>query len=165
MMKKIIEFQNVTYKYSETGREVLKNLSLEFYDGQFTCILGHNGSGKSTLAKHLNAILVPNEGRVLINGIDTADEEKLLDIRRTVGMVFQNPDNQIVASVVEDDVAFAPENLGYEPQEIRRRVDEALKQVGMYISAWVRVARSIYWVTRTLRAERQTMSPALFLLC
>ena len=95
-------------------------------------VLGHNGSGKSTLAKHLNAILVPDEGRVLIDGIDTADEDRGLDVRRCVGMVFQNPDNQIVANVVEDDVAFAPENLGVEPQEIRQRVDDALRQVGMY---------------------------------
>ncbi len=95
-------------------------------------MLGHNGSGKSTLAKHLNAILTPTEGEVLVDGIRTSDEDRLLDIRRTVGMVFQNPDNQIVANVVEDDVAFAPENLGVEPKEIRRRVDNALKQVDMY---------------------------------
>jgi len=95
-------------------------------------VLGHNGSGKSTLAKHLNAILTPTEGEVLVDGIRTSDEDRLLDIRRTVGMVFQNPDNQIVANVVEDDVAFAPENLGVEPKEIRRRVDNALKQVDMY---------------------------------
>ena len=95
-------------------------------------VLGHNGSGKSTLAKHMNAILVPSEGKVTVNGIDTADEERLIDIRRSVGMVFQNPDNQIVANVVEDDVAFAPENLGVPPTEIRQRVDAALKQVGMY---------------------------------
>ena len=95
-------------------------------------VLGHNGSGKSTLAKHMNAILVPDEGQVLIDGVDTADEARLLDVRRRVGMVFQNPDNQIVANVVEDDVAFAPENLGVPPEEIRARVDAALKQVGMY---------------------------------
>ena len=95
-------------------------------------VLGHNGSGKSTLAKHLNAILLPSGGKVYVDGIDTADEDKLLDIRRTVGMVFQNPDNQIVANVVEEDVAFAPENLGVPPAEIRRRVDDALKAVGMY---------------------------------
>ena len=95
-------------------------------------MLGHNGSGKSTLAKLLNAILVPTEGTVTVKGMDTRSEENLLNVRRTVGMVFQNPDNQIVASVVEDDVAFAPENLGVPPAEIRRRVDEALKRVGMY---------------------------------
>ncbi|MBR5095449.1 MAG: energy-coupling factor transporter ATPase, partial [Oscillospiraceae bacterium] len=98
----------------------------------FVAVLGHNGSGKSTLAKHLNAILVPTEGRVLVRDMDTADERALLDIRRTVGMVFQDPDDQIVANVVEDDVAFAPENLGVPPAEIRQRVDAALKQVGMY---------------------------------
>ena len=95
-------------------------------------VLGHNGSGKSTLAKHFNAILLPTGGKVYVDGMDTTDEEKLLDIRRTVGMVFQNPDNQIVANVVEEDVAFAPENLGVPPEEIRRRVDDALKAVGMY---------------------------------
>ena len=94
-------------------------------------VLGHNGSGKSTLAKHFNSILLPTGGRVYVDGMDTADEELLLAIRRTVGMVFQNPDNQIVANVVEEDVAFAPENLGVPPEEIRRRVDDALKAVGM----------------------------------
>ena len=95
-------------------------------------MLGHNGSGKSTLAKHFNSILLPTGGKVYVDGMDTADEELLLSIRRTVGMVFQNPDNQIVANVVEEDVAFAPENLGVPPEEIRRRVDDALKAVGMY---------------------------------
>ena len=95
-------------------------------------MLGHNGSGKSTLAKHMNAILVPDAGRVLVDGIDTADEARVLELRRRVGMVFQNPDNQIVANVVEDDVAFAPENLGVPPAEIRRRVDASLRLVGMY---------------------------------
>ena len=95
-------------------------------------ILGHNGCGKSTLAKHFNAILLPSGGKVHVYGLDTSDEEKLIDVRKTVGMVFQNPDNQIVSNVVEEDVAFAPENLGVEPEEIRLRVDEALKQVGMY---------------------------------
>ena len=132
MMEKIIEFQNVTYKYSENGREVLKNLSLEFYDGQFTCILGHNGSGKSTAAKLITALLVPTEGKVFSFGFDSSDENNELNIRRNIGTVFQNPDNQIVATVVEDDVAFGPENLGIERSEIRRRVDEALKAVGMY---------------------------------
>ena len=131
-MEPIIQIENVTYRYPGNPRDVLKNISLTFEKGTFTAILGHNGSGKSTLAKHLNSIFLPAEGRVLVKGMDTADESHLLDIRRTVGMVFQNPDNQIVASVVEDDVAFAPENLGVESHEIRRRVDEALKQVEMY---------------------------------
>ncbi len=128
----IISFENVHYTYPGDDMESLCGIDLRIEEGQFVAVLGHNGSGKSTLAKHLNAILVPDEGRVLIDGIDTADEDRLIDIRRTVGMVFQNPDNQIVASVVEDDVAFAPENLGVPPEEIRTRVDTALKRVGMY---------------------------------
>ena len=111
---------------------VLDGVDLEIEAGSFVAVLGHNGSGKSTLAKHMNAILLPSGGKVWVDGMDTADEERLLDIRRTVGMVFQNPDNQIVANVVEEDVAFAPENLGVPPAEIRRRVDDALKLVGMY---------------------------------
>ncbi|MEG2597171.1 MAG: ATP-binding cassette domain-containing protein, partial [Oscillospiraceae bacterium] len=111
---------------------VLKDLNLQISKGEFVAILGHNGSGKSTLAKHFNAILLPTTGWVLVNGMNTADEERVFDIRQHVGMVFQNPDNQIVATIVEEDVAFAPENLGVEPQEIRRRVDAALKQVNMY---------------------------------
>ena len=132
MTEPIIKIEHVSYTYGEAKEPALRDVTLDIARGSFTAVLGHNGSGKSTLAKCLNAILVPGEGRVLVDGMDTADEEKLLDIRRTVGMVFQNPDNQIVASVVEDDVAFAPENLGIEPKEIRRRVDEALKRVGMY---------------------------------
>ena len=128
----IISFKNVHYTYPGDDRESLCGIDLDIAEGSFVAVLGHNGSGKSTLAKHMNAILVPDEGQVLINGIDTADEERLIDVRRNVGMVFQNPDNQIVANVVEDDVAFAPENLGVPPEEIRRRVDEALKQVDMY---------------------------------
>ena len=128
----IISFENVHYTYPGDDMESLCGIDLAIEKGQFTAVLGHNGSGKSTLAKHMNAILAPDEGRVLIDGIDTADEERVLDVRRCVGMVFQNPDNQIVANVVEDDVAFAPENLGVPPQEIRRRVDAALTQVGMY---------------------------------
>ena len=112
--------------------ESLCGVDLKIEAGSFVAVLGHNGSGKSTLAKHMNGILVPNEGRVLVKGIDSADESRLIELRRKVGMVFQNPDNQIVANVVEDDVAFAPENLGVEPKEIRRRVDEALKLVDMY---------------------------------
>ncbi len=128
----IITIEHASYTYGEAQEPALRDVTLSIGRGSFTAVLGHNGSGKSTLAKCLNAILVPEEGRVLVNGMDTADEEKLLDIRRTVGMVFQNPDNQIVASVVEDDVAFAPENLGVPPKEIRQRVDDALKAVGMY---------------------------------
>ena len=131
-MESIIHIENLSYRYPNSQTDALKNISLDFARGSFTAILGHNGSGKSTLAKQLNSILLPTEGRVLVKGMDTADESRLLDIRRTVGMVFQNPDNQIVASVVEDDVAFAPENLGVESREIRRRVDEALKRVEMY---------------------------------
>ena len=131
-MSSIIEIKNLHYTYPGDETESLCGVSLEIEKGSFVAVLGHNGSGKSTLAKHLNAILLPTEGKVLINGIDTADEDRLLDIRRTVGMVFQNPDNQIVANVVEDDVAFAPENLGVAPAEIRERVDKALRQVDMY---------------------------------
>ena len=111
---------------------VLDGVDLEIRPGSFVAVLGHNGSGKSTLAKHFNAILLPTGGKVYVDGIDTDDESRLLDIRRTVGMVFQNPDNQIVANVVEEDVAFAPENLGVPPAEIRARVDSALKAVDMY---------------------------------
>ena len=128
----IISFKNVHFTYPGDDQESLCGIDLDIAAGSFVAVLGHNGSGKSTLAKHMNAILVPDEGQVLIDGIDTADEERVSDVRRTVGMVFQNPDNQIVAHVVEDDVAFAPENLGVPPEEIRRRVDEALKQVDMY---------------------------------
>ena len=128
----IISFKNVHYTYPGDEAESLCGIDLDIERGQFVAVLGHNGSGKSTLAKHMNAILVPDEGQVLIDGTDTADEARLLDVRRRVGMVFQNPDNQIIANVVEDDVAFAPENLGVPPEEIRERVDTALRQVGMY---------------------------------
>lgn len=131
-MENIIKFENVHFSYPGEEKESLCGIELEIRKGSFTAVLGRNGSGKSTLAKHMNGIFVPTEGRVLVNGLDTAIEENLLAIRRNVGMVFQNPDNQIVANVVEEDVAFAPENLGIEPAEIRRRVDEALKQVGMF---------------------------------
>ena len=133
-----IEFQNVTFGYADDSEaqkieeNVIENMNLKIEKGDFVAILGHNGCGKSTLAKLCNAIVVPQSGKVLVDGIDTADEEKLYDIRRKVGMVFQNPDNQIVATIVEDDVAFGPENLGVDPKEIRERVDEALKSVGMY---------------------------------
>ena len=128
----IIKFENVHFTYPGDQMESLCGVDLKIEAGSFVAVLGHNGSGKSTLAKHMNGILVPTEGRVLVKGIDSADESRLIELRRKVGMVFQNPDNQIVANVVEDDVAFAPENLGVEPKEIRRRVDEALKLVGMY---------------------------------
>ncbi len=136
----IIEVENVSFDYvsrdedgNETGRnQVLKNVSLSVPEGQFLAVLGHNGCGKSTLAKHLNAILYPTEGKVTVAGMDTSDEEKIYDIRQTVGMVFQNPDNQLVATIVEEDVAFAPENMGVPQPEIRQRVDDALKQVDMY---------------------------------
>lgn len=131
----MIKTENLTYSYKteddSNQKLVLDNLNIEIEDGSFVAVLGHNGSGKSTLAKHMNAILLPVGGRVIVFGMDTADENLLYDIRSSVGMVFQNPDNQIVTSVVEDEVAFAPENLGTEPKEIRRRVDEALEIVGM----------------------------------
>ena len=131
-MESVVKFENVHFTYPGDETESLCGIDLEIEKGSFVAVLGHNGSGKSTLAKHLNAILVPTEGKVCVCGYDTADESLLLQVRRNVGMVFQNPDNQIVANVVEDDVAFAPENLGVAPEEIRRRVDNALKQVGMY---------------------------------
>ena len=128
----IAESENLCFRYEDDGANVLDNVSLEFEHGEMTAVLGHNGCGKSTFAKHLNAILLPEGGKVYIDGIDTKDEDRLYDIRQRVGMVFQNPDNQIVSSIVEEDVAFALENLGVEPSEIRKRVDEALKAVGMY---------------------------------
>lgn len=131
-MNKIIEFKNVRFVYDEDQPDVIKNLSLDLYEGQFTCILGHNGSGKSTLAKLINALNVPTSGKVITFGYDTSDEDNEINIRRNVGMVFQNPDNQIVATIVEDDVAFGPENLGVPRKEIRKRVDDALNIVDMY---------------------------------
>ncbi len=135
-MKKAIQANRITFQYEpqegKVALPVLENLSLSIEEGTFVADLGHNGCGKSTLAKHFNAILLPQGGSICVYGMDTADENQLIDIRRTVGMVFQNPDNQIVANVVEEDVAFAPENLGVLPAEIRQRVDDALRQVGMY---------------------------------
>lgn len=137
-MEKFIEIKNAVFSYVNdyenppVKNTVLKGVSLDISRGDFVAVLGHNGSGKSTLAKLLNAINLPESGDILIDGMNTKDEEHLYDIRRTVGMVFQNPDNQIVATVVEEDVAFALENIGVEPSEIRKRVDEALKTVGMY---------------------------------
>lgn len=136
----IIEVKNLSFEYPITddegnvigGNKVLEDITLDIPKGQFTAILGHNGSGKSTLAKHFNGMLLGNSGKVYVNGIDTADDDKIYDVRQTVGMVFQNPDNQLVATIVEEDVAFAPENLGLPPAQIRERVDEALNAVDMY---------------------------------
>ena len=135
-MSTMLRTENLTYSYpaSEENEQptlALDGVTLAIERGSFTVILGHNGSGKSTLAKTFNAVLLPSGGRVYVDGMDTTDEKLLLEIRRRVGMVFQNPDNQIVANVVEDDVAFAPENLGVPTEEIRRRVDDALRTVGM----------------------------------
>lgn len=137
MEKKEITVSGLTFVYpgdeeGMPGQVVLRDLNLRIKAGEFVAVLGHNGSGKSTLAKHFNAILLPTEGDVVVCGINTKDEDRLFDIRQQVGMVFQNPDNQIVATIVEEDVAFALENLGVPPAEIRRRVDEALKAVDMY---------------------------------
>lgn len=132
-MGNIIEIKDLHFSYdSENPVEVLKGVNLNIAEGEFVAVLGHNGSGKSTLAKHINAILVPASGKVTVNGIDTADENRLFELRQCAGMVFQNPDNQIVSSVVEEDVAFALENLGVPYEEMRRRVDDALKAVNMY---------------------------------
>ena len=134
MSQPILQTEHLTFRYTtEEGAAptVLDGVSLSIQPGEFVAVLGHNGSGKSTLAKHFNAILLPTAGKVYVDGMDTCDEDKLLDIRRRVGMVFQNPDNQIVASVVEEDVAFGPENLGVPSAEIRERVDAALAAVGM----------------------------------
>lgn len=130
-MEPILRTEHLTFTYPGEERPTLGDLSLEIARGSFVAVLGHNGSGKSTLAKHFNAILLPTGGKVYVDGMDTSDENNLLSVRATVGMAFQNPDNQIVANVVEDDVAFAPENLGVPTEEIRRRVDDALRTVGM----------------------------------
>ena len=135
-MNDFIQAQSISFSYHvEEGQapvNVFENLSVDIHQGEMTAVLGHNGSGKSTFAKHLNAILLPSGGKVYVDGIDTADEERLYDIRQEVGMVFQNPDNQIVATVVEEDVAFGLENVGVPPKEIRERVDRALMDVGIY---------------------------------
>ena len=134
-MAVMIETKDLTYTYpapeGETNPPALRGVSVTIEKGSFTVVLGHNGSGKSTFAKHLNAVLLPCGGAVYVEGMDTRDERMLLEIRRRTGMVFQNPDNQIVANVVEEDVAFGPENLGVPTAEIRRRVDDALAAVGM----------------------------------
>ena len=128
----MIEINNLAFTYDTHQEPALDGITLKIKEGEFVAVLGHNGSGKSTLAKHLNAILLPSGGTVYVDGINTTDIERLAELRRLVGMVFQNPDNQIVASVVEEDVAFGPENLGMPPEQIRERVDYALKTVGMY---------------------------------
>lgn len=134
-MDKIISIKNLCFDYADEDRDrtiqVLKNISLDINRGEFVAVLGHNGSGKSTLAKHLNAIHIGTSGSVIVDGLNTADEDNLFEIRRRVGMVFQNPDNQMVANIVEEDVAFAPENLGVPREEIRKRVDNALAEVNM----------------------------------
>lgn len=136
-MSTMLQTENLTYSYpageeNEQPTLALDGVTLAIERGSFTVILGHNGSGKSTLAKTFNAVLLPSGGRVYVDGMDTVDETLLLEIRRRVGMVFQNPDNQIVATIVEEDVAFAPENLGVPPEEIRTRIDEAMKLAGIY---------------------------------
>lgn len=133
-MDNIIEVRNAVYEYvdEDVVKRAVDNVSFSIKRGSFTVILGHNGSGKSTLAKLLNGLLKPTDGDVLVDGINTKDEDKEIEVKRKVGMVFQNPDNQLVASIVEEDVAFGPENLGLEPLVIRERVDDALKSVGMY---------------------------------
>ncbi len=135
-MKEIISVQHLAYTYpgvdDTPGIPVFEDMNLTIQEGSFVAILGTNGCGKSTLAKHFNSILLPSGGKVYVCGIDTSNEERIMTVRRNVGMVFQNPDNQIVANVVEEDVAFGPENLGVASPEIRNRVDRALKQVGMY---------------------------------
>ena len=135
MNKKMIECKNVVYKYEDGGegnyRLAIDDVSMDVGKGEFVVILGRNGSGKSTIAKHMNALIIPTEGKVYVDGMDTSLMENVWNIRSNAGMVFQNPDNQIVATIVEEDVAFGPENLGIEPAEIRRRVDESLKRVNM----------------------------------
>ena len=133
-MENIINVKDMTFEYVtiDSKFKAIDDLSLEVKQGEFVAIIGHNGSGKSTLSKNLNAILVPTQGDIYIDGMNTKDESKLWNIRQTAGMVFQNPDNQIVATIVEEDVAFGPENLGIEPKVIRQRVEESLKSVGIY---------------------------------
>lgn len=134
-MKELISTEHLHFEYVRAEEEnvlVLNDINISIHEGEFVAVLGHNGSGKSTLAKHFNAVLLPTGGKVLVDGIDTAQPDRVFDIRQRIGMVFQNPDNQIVATIVEEDVAFALENLGIEPAEIRKRVDDALKKVDMY---------------------------------
>ena len=134
-MNTMIECRNLVFKYtaSENQEEkiAINDVNLQITEGEFIAILGHNGSGKSTMAKHMNALLIPTDGKMLVNKMDTSDMNNLWNVREIAGMVFQNPDNQLVATIVEEDVAFGPENLGVPPEEIRKRVDEALERVGM----------------------------------
>ena len=130
-LNNIVKAESVCFSY-EDGTKVLKNFDFKIEKGSFTALLGHNGSGKSSFARLTNGILLPTEGTLYIDGIDTKNEETIFEVRKTCGLVFQNPDNQIITSIIEDDVAFAPENMGVEPAEIRKRVDYALKSVGMY---------------------------------
>lgn len=136
MSENMIKASNLTFKYINEEEKIEKvavnSVSLEVKKGEFLVVLGHNGSGKSTIAKHMNALLLPTEGKMLIDGMDTVEDSLLWEIRSRAGMVFQNPDNQLVATIVEEDVAFGPENLGVDPDEIRRRVEDSLKKVGMY---------------------------------
>lgn len=136
MCEKMIECENVVYEYHNESKEessiAVNGVSIDIKKGEFLVILGKNGSGKSTLAKHFNALLVPTNGKVVVDGLDTSNPENVWNVRHSAGMVFQNPDNQLVATIVEEDVAFGPENLGVEPSEIRKRVDSSLKKVGMY---------------------------------
>ena len=134
-MNTMIECRNLIFKYTagenQEEKIAINDVNLQIKEGEFIAILGHNGSGKSTMAKHMNALLIPTEGKMLVNKMDTSDMNNLWNIRETAGMVFQNPDNQLVATIVEEDVAFGPENLGVPPEEIRKRVEEALERVGM----------------------------------
>jgi len=136
MKEAMVKCENVSFKYraveGEEEKYAVNGVSFEVEKGEFLVVLGHNGSGKSTIAKHMNALLIPSDGTVIVDGLDTKDQKNLWEIRSRAGMVFQNPDNQLVATIVEEDVAFGPENLGVEPVEIRKRVDESLKKVGMY---------------------------------
>ena len=133
-INEIVSVENISFEYTTEDEKfrAIDNLSLNVKQGEFVVVIGHNGSGKSTLSKNLNAILMPTSGNIYINGLNTKEEKNLWEIRQTAGMVFQNPDNQIVATIVEEDVAFGPENLGIDPPEIRKRVEESLKSVGMY---------------------------------
>jgi energy-coupling factor transport system ATP-binding protein len=131
-MEYLIRIKNLYFRYSDDQEWVLKNINLDVKKGEFVAVIGHNGSGKSTLAKHINALLIPTEGEVEVMDMDTRDQSRIWDIRQKVGMVFQNPDNQLVATIVEEDVAFGPENQGIPSQEIRKRVDDALKAVELY---------------------------------